>query len=99
MSTTPDDITIEYEENGLVLIKEIDKVVLSKGAWTTILFCYKELNADKDAYGLDKYAIRRFQKVAGEYRMKSKFNISSQDQARKIIDALSTWLERDPSSV
>ena len=40
----------------------------------------------------DQYALRRSQKSGGEYRQKSKFNISSAEQARKIVDALSGWL-------
>ncbi len=92
MSTTPEDITIEYEEAGPILIKELDKVILSKGAWTTLLFRYQELIPETGEYGPDKYAIRRYQKVGGEYRQKSKFNISSADQAQKIVDTLSRWL-------
>ena len=68
MSSTPDEITIEYEESGQILIKELDKVILSKGAWTTILFRYQELDAETGEYGPDKYAIRRYQKSGGEYR-------------------------------
>ena len=83
MSSTPDEITIEYEESGQILIKELDKVILSKGAWTTILFRYQELDAETGEYGPDKYAIRRYQKSGGE---------SSAEQARKIVDALSGWL-------
>lgn len=30
-----DDLTVQYEENGLVVIKELDKVILSRGAWAT----------------------------------------------------------------
>ena len=92
MSTTPEDITIEYEEAGQILIKELDKVILSKGAWTTLLFRYQELIPETGEYGPDKYAIRRYQKVGGEYRQKSKFNISSADPAQKIVDTLSRWL-------
>ena len=92
MSTTPEDITIEYEEAGQILIKELDKVILSKGAWTTLLFRYQELIPETGEYGPDKYAIRRYQKVGGEYRQKSKFNISRADQAHKIVDTLSRWL-------
>ena len=92
MSTTPEDITIEYEEAGQILIKELDKVILSKGAWTTLLFRYQELIPETGEYGPDKYAIRRYQKVGGEYRQKSKVNISSADQAQKIVDTLSRWL-------
>ncbi len=95
MSSTPEDLTVEYEENGQILIKELDKVVLSKGAWTTILFRYQELNQEDDTYGPDKYTIRRYKKSGGEYRQQSKFNISSNDQARKIVEALSGWIDRE----
>ena len=61
MSSTPDEITIEYEESGQILIKELDKVILSKGAWTTILFRYQELAAETGEYGQDMYAFRRYQ--------------------------------------
>ena len=94
MSSTPDELTVEYEENGQVLIKELDKVVLSKGAWTTILFRYQELNQEDGSYGADKYTIRRYKKSGGEYRQQSKFNISSSEQARKIVEALNGWLEQ-----
>ncbi len=93
MASTPDDLTITYEEDGRTLVQEIDKVVLSKGAWTTVLFRYQELDNESDTYGPDKYAIRRYQKVGGEYNYKSKFVISSAAQAKKIVDALSAWLE------
>lgn len=92
MSSTPDEITIEYEESGQILVKEVDKVILSKGVWTTILFRYQEFNSENGTYGQDKYALRRYQKVAGEYRQKSKFNISSIDQAKKIVETLTQWL-------
>lgn len=98
MSSTPDEISVEYEENGRILIKELDKVVLSKGAWTTILFRYQELDQETDMYGPDKYTIRRYKKSGGEYRQQSKFNISSAKQAQDIIDALSRWLAEKESS-
>ncbi len=96
MSSTIEELTVNYEENGQVVVKELDKVVLSKGAWTTILFRFQEWKNETDTYGPDKYVIRRYQKVSGEYRMKSKFNISSPDQARKIVDTLQGWLEEQP---
>lgn len=91
MSKTVDDISINYEEDGLLLVKEIDKVVLSKGAWTTIIFRYQNWNRAKADYGQDMYTIRRYQKRQGEYIPKSKFNISSSEQAKKIIEALVKW--------
>lgn len=98
MSTTIDEITMEYEEDGKIVVKQIDKAILSKGAWTTILFRYQELVPDTGEYGPDKYSIRRYKKTAGEYRQQSKFNISSAKQAREIVTALSTWLEEAPAA-
>ena len=88
-----EDLTISYFEDGVETVKELDKVVLSKGAWSTLLFKYCEWDAKLDKYGPEKYSIRRYQKRFGEYKMKSKFNISSPAQARKIIEALNGWLE------
>ncbi len=91
MTTSADDITINYEEDGLVLVKELDKVILSKGAWTTILFRYQNFSKSTGEYGKDMYTIRRYQKRQGTYIPKSKFNISSAEQAKKIIKTLQRW--------
>ncbi len=95
MAENVDDITINYEEDGTVIVKELDKVILSKGAWTTILFRYQQYNRSKEEYGADAYTIRRYQKRNGQYLPKSKFNISSEAQAKKIIEALNKWIEQD----
>ena len=93
MASTPEELTLTYKEGDLEIVKELDKQILTKGAWTTILYRYQEWNNAKQEYGPEKYSIRRYQKRSGEYQQKSKFNISSKDQARKIIEALSRWTE------
>ena len=93
MATSVDELTINYSEDGIDIVKELDKVVLSKGAWSTVMFRYQEWNRAKGEYGGDKYSIRRYQKRNGEYQQKSKFNISSQDQAKAIIEALHNWTQ------
>ena len=98
MSETIDELTINYEEDGLLKVKELDKIVLTKGAWSTIMFKFQNWDATKDAYKAPGYAIRRYQKRNGAYMMKSKFNISSNDQAQKIIDALTKWVAETEAS-
>lgn len=93
MAENIDDLTVNYEEEGIVVVKEIDKEILSKGSWTTILFRYQDLDRAKGEYGPDKFTIRRYQKRNGQYQTKSKFNISSAAQAEKIIETLSRWLK------
>ena len=93
MSQTPEDLTVTYTEDGVETVKELDKAILSKGAWTTIIYRYQDWNRAKEEYSPDKYTIRRYQKRSGEYFQKSKFNISSKAQAESIIAALQKWID------
>ena len=93
MASTVDEITIDYkDENDVLMVKELDKEILSKGAWTTIIFKYQQWDSKKDDYGPDRFTIRRYRKLKGEYKQQTKFNISSKDQAQKIIEALQKWI-------
>lgn len=92
MNETIDDLSVSYFEDGIETVKQLDKVVLSKGAWSTVIFRYQDWDAKNEKYGADKYTIRRYQKKNGEYKQRSKFNISSADQATKIIEALQAWI-------
>lgn len=92
MASSPDELTINYSEGGIDIVKELDKEVLSKGAWTTVVFRYQDWDGRKEEYSKDKYSIRRYQKRNGEYQQKSKFNISSPDQARHLIETLNRWM-------
>ena len=94
-ATDAEDLTVDYMDDGNLVSKQLDKVILTKGAWSTIIFRYQDWDRRKEEYGPDKFSIRRYQKRNGEYQQKSKFNISSRDQAQKIIDALQTWLKED----
>lgn len=92
MASDIDELSVSYSEDGQELVKQLDKIVLSKGAWSTIIFRYQDWNKAKSEYGPDKFTIRRYQKRNGEYQQRSKFNISSREQAEKIISALQEWL-------
>lgn len=95
MAEKVEDLTIEYVEDGVTTIKELDKVILTKGAWCTILYKFQNWNRSKQEYSPVSYSIRRYQKRNGAYQQRSKFNISSNDQATKIIDALNRWMTED----
>lgn len=93
MAETVDELTVEYHEGDDMTVKELDKVVLTKGAWATLMFRYQDLDRKTGDYGPDKYTIRRYQKRNGEYSQRSKFNISSKEQAKQIVSALSKWTD------
>jgi len=95
MASDVNEITMKYEEDGQLVVKELDKEILSKGAWATILFKYQQWDAKKEEYGPHRYSIRRYRKMNNEYRQQSKFTISSKEQATKILNALQKWVEED----
>jgi hypothetical protein len=93
MASDVQELTINYTEDDILLVKELDKEVLTKGAWSTVMYRYQDWDRQKEAYGPEKYTIRRYRKINNEYRQQSKFNISNRKQARQIIDALSKWVD------
>ena len=95
MAETIDDITIDYEDGDILTTKQLDKVILTRGAWTTIVFKYQDWDRANQNYGPNKFSIRRFQKRNGQFMQKSKFNISSAEQAKKVIEALQGWIDEE----
>ncbi len=99
MATTVDEITINYEdENGVLRVKELDKQVLTKGAYSTIMFRYQEYVEASDDYGPEKFSIRRYRKLGGVFKQDSKFNISSVRQANMVIETLTRWVSEEPET-
>ena len=93
MAEHVNDLTIGYEEDGRVVVEELDKAILSKGSWATILYKYRDYDRRKEEMGKVKFSLRRYQKRNGIYRQQAKFNISSEDQATAILDALGSWIK------
>ena len=84
MAETLEDLTYDYEDEGTLVRKELDRAILSKGSWATIMFLFQELDRQKGKFRPPKMAIVRFKKSKGTYRKQSSFNISNEKQARQI---------------
>ena len=91
MAESIDELTIHYEEDGRVLRKEVAKEVLSKGSWATIMSLYQDLDRKTGEYGQQKVSIRRYQKREGTFLQRSKFEVSSSNQARAICNKIQDW--------
>ncbi len=96
MSAELDELTINYEEEGRLVRKELERVFLSRGAWATVLFRYQELDPKTELYRDPKAMIVRFRKVKGVYRKQTSFNFSSPKQALAIADVLRQWFSNAP---
>ena len=91
MAETLDDLSYDYEDEGKLVRKEVNRAVLSKGAWATVMFLYQELDRKTEQFREPKIAIVRFKKSNGVYRKQSSFNISSERQARQIVGPIEQW--------
>ncbi len=99
MAGTIDELTINWvdEASGIQKVKELKKAVLTRGAWTTIMYLYQDFDGKKQTFGEPKIRIQRYQKRNDTYLPKSKFNISSDRQAYQIVDQIKEWFPERPS--
>jgi hypothetical protein len=91
MAETIEEVSYNYEDEGKLVRKEMKKEVLTKGAWATVMFLYQELDRKTEQWGPPKVSIVRFKKSGGVYRKQSSFNISSEKQARQIVEVIEKW--------
>jgi hypothetical protein len=91
MAETLDELTYDYEDEGVLVRKQLDKAILTKGSWATLMFLYQELDKASGKFRAPKIAIVRFKKFRGSYRKQSSFNVSSEKQARQITEIFESW--------
>ena len=89
MAETVEELTVNYEEEGIVLCKELEKHVLTKGAWATIMFLYQDFNRRDEEYGPLKVTIRRYQKRSGNYSARFLSNSTCPACKFRFIDNIS----------
>ena len=92
MANEIDDLTIQYEEDGQVLIEELDKLILHRGAWTTILFLYREWDPKQEDFSAPKAGLRRYQKTSGTFRKRDAINLTEKT-APLLVEQLRAWFK------
>jgi len=88
-----DDITVDFEEDGIQVVRQEKREVIARGTWPVLLFAYRERDPKTGEFGGLKFSLRKFRKQRGVYRMESKFNIGNPDQAGTIARTLGQWAE------
>ncbi len=84
-------ITVDYEEDGVLVRKQIDKAIISGGAWPLVLYLYQELDTSTNEYKSPKAMLVKYRKVRGVYRKHSSINITNSKDALNISDVLKEW--------
>jgi hypothetical protein len=93
MSRTVDELTVRWEEDGVLKVKELDKAVLSSGAWATVAFLCQELDVATGQYKAPKVSLRRYRKRGDAYVVDKHLTLSSGAQATSLARALLGWFE------
>jgi hypothetical protein len=86
-----DDLTYDQEVDGVLARKQLDRVVLTRGAWATVLFLYVQLDRATGDHGAPKVAVVRFQRSRGGWRKHAAFTLATADDARALADVLARW--------
>jgi hypothetical protein len=86
-----DEISVEYEDNGEILVKQEAKAIISRGAWPLLAFLYRDRDPKTGEFGPLKVTVRKFRKQHGTYRLESKVNLGSLDVARDVAGVLAGW--------
>ena len=69
MPESLDELTYDYEDEGVLVRKQIDRAVLTKGSWATVMFLFQELDRAKGKFRAPKMAIvRRMPVMVGSSR-------------------------------
>lgn len=85
------DIRWDLEDDGRLVRREVDRRVIEKGAWATALYLYEELDVETETWGPRKLALIRWRRVGGGWKKHAGFNVTDEDQAVMLRDALASW--------
>jgi hypothetical protein len=88
---TLDDLTYDVEDDGVLARRQLDRVILSRGAWATVMFLYEELDRETGAYRAPKIAVVRFQKWRGVYRKHASLTLADGAEAQAFVATLGAW--------
>lgn len=88
-----DEISVQWEEDGVLKVRQLDKRVLSTGGgWATIAFLFEEREPGGDAFRGPKVALRRYKKRGDRWVVDTRFVLTGPDQAGALAGALQEWL-------
>lgn len=88
---TLDELTVNFEEDGVTKVRELDRAVLSSSsAWATIAYLFEERGPQGDFRG-PKVSLRRYRKRGQGFVVEKHLTIGSPRQAHGLAVALTRW--------
>lgn len=92
-----DELTVAWEDQGVVKVRELDRALLSSSsAWATLAFLFEERGPDGAFHG-PRLSLRRYRKRGKSWVVEKHLTISSGRQAHVLAQALARWFPTAPS--
>ncbi len=90
---TVEELTVTREgDDRMAPRRELNKKVLTKGAWATVVYLYEEKNKKTEEWSKPKLSLVRYRKLKGSYRFQKEFALSNIDHALVLRDTIDEWL-------
>lgn len=88
------ELTVRFEDGGVVQVEELDKRVLaSSPMWATVAFLSRERDPATGALRAPRVSLRRYKKRGGKFIVDKHFTLTTGKQAQALVDALRGWLD------
>ncbi len=97
MATDPvGELTVRYEDAGVVVVEELAKAVLTTSAtWTTVAYLSRERDKISGVFAAPRVSLRRYKKRGGRFVVDKHFTLTTRTQALALQEALSAWFAAD----
>jgi hypothetical protein len=90
--TDPNELSLDFEEDGKLVRKTIKKVVMAKGAWVRVVYLYQDLNRKKNEFGALKVSVALYKKAKSIYQFQKEFSFSSAAMAKQAAEIIQAWI-------
>lgn len=93
-----EELTVTFEEDGVLKVRELDRAVLSSSAaWATVAHLFEERDPEGGFRG-PKVSLRRYRKRGKGFVVDKHLTIGSPRQAHALAAALLRWFPELPGA-
>ncbi len=94
MARFSSELSANFERCGILMRKQIEKFVLSKGGpWTSIAFLFSNFNNDLKTYDKPKMMLANFKSDNNVFKRYNYYIIKNKEEAKKICNLIKEWFD------
>jgi len=79
-----DDITMNIEENGAEILREVDRMVTERRGWAIVAIAYQKRKNESEPFSKTKIMLLKLRSFNEGWKLESKFKITDTGTAEEI---------------